>query len=104
MDLDHETLTNSDFRRSLYIDKHIQLVVMRLKPKEEVGMERHPGVTQFVHVLQGRGISIIGDEYVDIYAGVAFIIPAGVYHNIINTSNKKSLRFYTTYSPPEHNS
>lgn len=97
-----ETLTveNSAFRRVLYTAKNSQLVVMSLKPREEIGSETHD-VDQFFRVEEGVGETVINDKHTSIKAGFAILIPAGTKHNIINTSSVP-LKLYTIYSPPHH--
>lgn len=96
------TRANTDFRRVLYTGKHSQLVLMNLKPNEEIGTETHPDNDQFFRVEAGQGKCIIdGNEY-QIRDGDAFIIPAGAEHNVINTSGTDDLKLYTLYSPAHH--
>jgi len=96
------TLGNADFRRVLYTGKHSQLVLMSLKPREEIGMETHPDNDQFFRFEKGEGKCVIdGHEYV-VGDGMAIIIPAGAEHNVINTSDSEPLKMYTIYSPPHH--
>lgn len=96
------TLTNDYFRQVLFTDQHMQLVVMSLVPDEEIGLEIHEIVTQFFRIESGEGKVIIGGEAHPITDGDAFVISAGVEHNVINTSAKEPLRLYTIYSPPHH--
>lgn len=101
-DIEKLTLENKNFRRVLYTSKHSQLVLMSLKPKEEIGMEVHPDNDQFFRFEKGKGKCIIdGNEYV-LGNGVAIVVPAGAQHNIINTSDKEELKMYTIYSPAHH--
>ncbi len=96
------TLENSNFRQVLYTGKHAQLVVMSLKPGEDIGMEVHHDVDQFFRFEKGEGKIIIdGDENM-IKDGSAAIVPAGLEHNIINTSTSEDLKLYTIYSPANH--
>jgi len=96
------TLDNGDFRHVLYTGKHSQLVLMSLKPGEEIGMETHPDNDQFFRFEQGEGTCVIdGNEYA-LKNGSAIIIPAGAKHNIINTSATEELKMYTIYSPAHH--
>ncbi len=96
------TLENKNFRKVLYTSKHSQLVLMSLKPKEEIGMEVHTDNDQFFRFEKGQGKCIIdGHEYV-LGDGVAIVVPAGAKHNIINTSDKEELKMYTIYSPAHH--
>lgn len=100
--IENETTTNTDFRRVLYSGKHCQLVLMSLRPKEDIGMEIHSDNDQFFRFEEGSGKCIIdGNEYV-VEDGSAIIIPAGSEHNIINTSETTSLKMYTIYSPAHH--
>ncbi len=100
--IEKETLKNTDFRRVLYTGKKSQLVLMSLKPKEEIGMETHPDVDQFFRFEEGSGKVIIDKTEYKVKDGDAVIIPCGSKHNVINTSKTKNLKLYTIYSPPEH--
>jgi mannose-6-phosphate isomerase-like protein (cupin superfamily) len=96
------TRTNSNFRKVLYTGKHSQLVLMSLRPNEEIGMEVHPDNDQFFRFEQGEGKCIIdGNEYV-VGDGDVVIVPAGAKHNIINISKTEELKLYTIYSPAHH--
>ena len=100
--IEKATLENSNFRKVLYTAKHSQLVLMSLKPKEEIGMEVHKDNDQFFRFEQGQGKCIIdGNEY-SVADGSAIIVPAGADHNIINTSETQELKLYTIYSPAHH--
>lgn len=100
--IEKETLENDDFRRVLYTGAHTQLVLMTLRPKEEIGTEIHAENDQFFRFEQGQGLVIIdGNEY-EVEDGSAIIVPAGAEHNIINTSAQTKLKLYTLYSPPHH--
>lgn len=93
---------NSSFRQVLYTAKHSQLVIMTLKPLEEIGMEVHEENDQFFRFEEGAGKAIIdGNEY-KISPGDVVIVPSGAEHNIINTSNTEELKLYTLYSPSHH--
>ena len=100
---DIETITesNKDFRRVLYTAHHLQLVVMSLKPGEEIGEETHNDTDQFFRVEKGKGEVVINGETHKIRADDAIIVPAGARHNVINTGNKR-LKLYTLYAPPQH--
>jgi len=96
------TLENDNFRQVLYTAKHSQLVLMSLKPREEIGMEVHPDNDQFFRFEQGIGKVIIdGNEY-EVKDGFAVIVPADAQHNVINTSETEALKLYTIYSPAHH--
>ena len=100
--IEKDTLENSKFRKVLYTGKHSQLVLMSLRPKEEIGIETHTENDQFFRFETGQGKVIIdGNEY-EVGDGVAVIVPAGAKHNIINISDSKELKLYTIYSPPHH--
>ncbi len=101
-DIEKETGKNTDFRRVLYTGKHSQLVLMSLKPKEEIGEETHTDVDQFFRFEKGEGKVIIDDVEHKVKDGDAVIVPAGAKHNVVNTSSRANLRLYTIYSPPEH--
>jgi mannose-6-phosphate isomerase-like protein (cupin superfamily) len=80
----------------------MQLVVMSLKPKEEIGYEVHPYITQFFRIESGHGVAIIDNMQYELYDGIALIVPLNTEHNIINTSHNKALKLYTIYTPPNH--
>ncbi len=101
-DLEKETRKNSDFRHVLYTGKFSQLVLMNLKPGEDIGEEVHDTVDQFFRFEEGEGKVIIdGTEHM-VKDGSGVIVPSGAKHNVINTSSKTNLKLYTIYSPPEH--
>jgi mannose-6-phosphate isomerase-like protein (cupin superfamily) len=102
IDIEKATLENNNFRKVLYTAKHSQLVLMSLKPGEEIGMEVHEKSDQFFRFEKGQGKCIIdGNEY-EVGDGFAVVVPAGAQHNIINTLKTGSLKLYTIYSPPVH--
>ncbi|MGD0273332.1 MAG: cupin domain-containing protein [Gaiellaceae bacterium] len=96
------TLANNDFRRVLYTGRYSQLVLMSLRPSEEIGTETHDGVDQFFRFEQGSGTVVIDGLERSVGDGDAAIVPAGAEHNVINTSSSEPLKLYTIYSPPEH--
>lgn len=100
--IEKDTTANTHFRKVLYTGKHCQLVLMSLKPKEEIGLETHPENDQFFRFEQGEGKCIIDGHEYKVADGVAVIVPAGAKHNVINTSTSKELKIYTIYSPPHH--
>ena len=100
--VERDTVENADFRRVLYSGKHMQLVLMSLKPGEEIGMEVHNENDQFFRFDAGEGKVIIdGNEY-DVRDGDAIIVPAGADHNVINASDTDDLKLYTIYAPSHH--
>ena len=100
-DIEKDTKANTNFRKVLYTGKHSQLVLMSLKPKEEIGMEVHNENDQFFRFEQGRGIVIIDGNKYEVKDGSAIVVPAGAQHNVVNTSNE-DLKLYTIYSPAHH--
>jgi len=98
--IERMAVKNEDFRRVLYTAKHCQLVVMALKPQEEIGAEVHT-LDQFFRVEEGTGEAMLDGVKTAIEAGFAIIVPAGAHHNIINTGSGP-LKLYTLYSPPNH--
>ena len=100
--IEKDTLENRKFRKVLYTGIHSQLVLMSLRPKEDIGMETHTENDQFFRFEAGQGKVIIdGNEY-EVGDGVAIVVPAGAKHNIINVSDSKELKLYTIYSPAHH--
>ena len=99
-DIEGLAVKNNEFRRVLYTAKHCQLVVMALKPKEEIGAEVHK-LDQFFRVEEGTGEAVLDGVRTAIRAGFAIVVPAGTNHNIINTGNVP-LKLYTLYAPPNH--
>ncbi len=100
--IEQDTLDNNNFRKVLYTGKHSQLVLMSLKPKEEIGMEVHEENDQFFRFEKGEGKCIIDGNESAIKDGTAVVVPAGAQHNIINTSKEEDLKLYTIYSPAHH--
>ena len=95
------TLANEDFRRVLYTGEHLQLVLMTLRPGEEIGEEVHPDRDQFFRIEEGRGAVDIDGVENRVSDDFAVIVPSGSRHNVRNTGDTP-LRFYTLYGPPEH--
>lgn len=100
--IEKDTIKNKNFRKVLYTSAHSQLVLMSLKPKEEIGAETHAGNDQFVRFEGGKGRVEINDNKYMVKDGDAVVIPAGARHNVINTSATEELKIYTIYSPPHH--
>ena len=99
-DIEGLAVKNNEFRRVLYTAKHCQLVIMALKPKEEIGAEVH-ALDQFFRVEEGTGEVVLDGVRTAIRTGFAVVVPAGAKHNIINTG-QVSLKLYTLYAPPNH--
>ena len=100
-DIDRLTVENKDFRRVLYTGKHLQLVLMALRPGEEIGEEVHDDHDHFFRIEKGEGEVWIDNQRTKIKADDAIVVPAGARHNVINTGDKK-LKLYTVYGPPDH--
>ena len=100
-DIEALTEENTDFRRVLYTARNMQLVLMALKPAEEIGEEVHEDRDQFFRVEQGAGEIRIDGAATAVKSGMAMIVPAGARHNVKNTGHEP-LKLYTLYAPPEH--
>ncbi len=100
--IEDEACKNTFFRKVLYTGKHSQLVVMSLKPGEEIGVETHPDNDQFFRIEEGMAKVLIDDNQYEASAGFAILIPAGSKHNVKNASDTEYLKVYTIYSPAHH--
>jgi mannose-6-phosphate isomerase-like protein (cupin superfamily) len=106
-DIERATLENENFRTVLHTGEHVQLTVMRLQPGEDIGRERHPHTDQFLRIESGTGRVEFGrnedavDETHDVEDDWAIVVPAGVWHNVVNTGDG-DLKLYSLYAPPEH--
>jgi mannose-6-phosphate isomerase-like protein (cupin superfamily) len=105
--IEEATLGNETFRTVLFTGAHAQLTVMNLEPGEEIGWEAHPHLDQFLRVEQGQGRVELGpsedriDEKHDLHDDSAVVVPAGSWHNVVNTGTGQ-LKLYSLYAPPEH--
>ena len=99
-DIESLAVKNADFRQVIYTAKYSQLVLMALKPKEEIGAEVHK-LDQFFRVEEGSGEAVLDGVRTPIREGFAVVVPAGTNHNIINTGTVP-MKLYTLYSPPNH--
>ncbi|MEI7765366.1 MAG: cupin domain-containing protein [bacterium] len=100
--IEKETTENTNFRKVLYTGKHCQLVLMSLKPLEEIGMEVHTDNDQFFRFEKGNGKVFIDGNVYDVTDGSAIIVPSGAEHNVVNVSGSEDLKLYTIYSPAHH--
>jgi len=100
--IEKDTLKNKNFRKVVYTGQHLQLVLMSLKPKEEIGAEVHAENDQFLRFEGGKGRVIIDKTTYNVKDGDAVIVPAGAKHNVINVSASEDLKLYTIYAPPHH--
>jgi len=101
-DIKEEALKNENFRKVLYTSKNLQLVLMTLKPGEEIGAEIHVNSDQFFRFESGKGKCIINENEYNVESGDVVIVPAGSKHNVINTDAVKELKMYTIYAIPQH--
>ncbi len=102
VDIEAKSLSNEWFREVLFTGVHSQLVVMSIAPGEDIGLETHDHVDQFIRVEAGTGKAILNGEEHLLKDGSAVVIPAGTRHNILNGSLFEPLKLYTLYSPPNH--
>ncbi len=100
--IEKKTLKNTNFREVVFTGKHAQLVVMCLKPNEDIGFEVHSTVDQFFRVEEGEAKFVLAGKEHLVHSGDAVVVPAGTRHNVINASPKLPLKLYTLYSPPNH--
>lgn len=100
-DIEKKTIGNTYYRKVLYTDKKMQLVLMCLEKGEDIPLETHKNTTQFIRVESGSGVAVVGNAKYMLRDGISVIIPAGIKHHIKN-SGDKTLRMYTIYTPPEH--
>ena len=106
-DIERATLENETFRTVLHTGDRLQLTVMRLAPGEDIGRERHAHTDQFLRIESGTGRVEFGrnedavDESHDVEDDWAIVVPAGVWHNVVNTGDG-DLKLYSLYAPPEH--
>lgn len=102
LNIEKKTLENENFREVLFTAQHCQLVLMSLKPKEDIGMEIHEIVDQFIRVEKGVGKAVLDGIEIELSDGMAIVVPSGTKHNIINTSSSDEMKLYTLYSPAHH--
>ena len=101
--IEKQTLENTYFRQVLFTAQHAQLVVMCLRPGEDIGDEVHSNVDQFFRIEQGEAKFVFREKEAHlVHDGDAVVVPAGTYHNVVNTSKTALLKLYTIYSPPNH--
>lgn len=107
INIDQPTKQNNTFRTALWTGNHLQLTLMSINVGEDIGFESHPNLDQFIRIEQGHGLVKMGksranlDFQARVSDGYAFIIPAGTWHNLINTGNIP-LKLYSIYAPPQH--
>lgn len=107
VNIEEATKQNHYYRVALWTGKHLQLTLMSIQPGEDIGLENHPNLDQFIRIEQGRGVVMMGDrkDKLDFQANIkddyAVIIPAGKWHNLMNTGNVP-MKLYSIYAPPKH--
>ena len=107
VNIEKATKQNNTFRTALWTGKHLQLTLMSINVGEDIGLEIHPNTDQFIRIEQGQGLVMMGDKKDNlnfqkrVYEGYAIVIPAGKWHNLINTGHIP-LKLYSIYAPPEH--
>ncbi|WP_424141330.1 cupin domain-containing protein [Sporosalibacterium faouarense] len=107
INIDKATKENINFRTALWTGEHLQVTLMSLNVGEDIGLEVHPTVDQFIRIEEGQGLVKMGEDktrldfQAQVYDDYAIMVPAGTWHNIINTGYKP-LKLYTIYAPPEH--
>ncbi|HAN09656.1 MAG TPA: cupin domain-containing protein [Clostridiales bacterium] len=107
VDINKATIQNKNFRTALWTGDHLQVTLMSINPGEEIGLEIHPDLDQFLRIEQGEGLVKMGDRknnldfQAQVYDDFAFIIPAGKWHNLINTGYEP-IKLYSIYAPPQH--
>lgn len=101
INVEKAAIENNDFRKVLYTAKNMQLVLMSLRPGEDIGEEIHQ-LDQFLRIESGEGRAILNGIEYSISNGFSVIVPAGTRHNLMNTSSSKPLKIYSLYSPPNH--
>ncbi len=99
--IEKASLENENFRKVLYTAKNSQLVVMSLRPGEDIGEETHQ-LDQFIRVEAGTGTTVLNGVTQAISDGSIVLVPAGTRHNIINASQTEPMKLYTLYAPPNH--
>jgi mannose-6-phosphate isomerase-like protein (cupin superfamily) len=101
--IENATLRNKYFRQVLFTGPHMQLVVMCIEPSQDIDREQHADVDQFFRIEQGEAEVVFNDtEHHTVRGGDAIVVPAGTWHNVINTSSTFPLKLYTLYAPPNH--
>ncbi len=107
INIENATLQNDYFRTALWTGTHLQLTLMSIKPGEDIGLEIHPNTDQFLRIEQGQGVVMMGkdkdnlDFQKRVYDNYAIFVPAGTWHNVINTG-RVPLKLYSIYAPPQH--
>ena len=101
-DIEKETLRNKNYRKVIFTANKMQLVLMSLKPKEDIPMEVHPHIDQFIRIESGQAEVTVNGRKHKLKDNGVIIVPLGSKHRVVNTSPSKTLKLYTIYAKPEH--
>ncbi|MFW6265002.1 MAG: cupin domain-containing protein [Bacillota bacterium] len=107
INIEEATVENDYFRIALWTGEYLQLTLMSIDPGDDIGLEMHPDIDQFIRIEQGRGTVMMGDTRdqlhyrTRVYDDDAIFIPAGTWHNLVNIG-RAPLKLYSIYAPPEH--
>ncbi len=107
VNIEEVTKQNTNYRTALWTGQHLQLTLMSIEVGEDIGLEVHPHVDQFIRIEEGQGLVCMGDaqDRLDfqspVFDGCAFVVPAGTWHNLINTGHRP-IKLYSIYAPPNH--
>lgn len=107
INIDEATKRNRNYRTTLWTGNHLQLTLMSIPVRGDIGLEVHPAIDQFIRIEDGQGIVRMGSSKNNlnfnrrVADGFAIFIPAGTWHNVINTGNRP-LKLYSIYAPPQH--
>lgn len=107
VNIEEATERNNTYRTALWTGEHLQLTLMSLAPGEDIGLEMHPDVDQFIRIEEGQGVVQMGPTggqlttSANVYSDYAVFVPAGTWHNVTNTG-KRPMKLYTIYGPPDH--
>ena len=107
VNIEEASKQNNNFRTAIWTGRHLQVTLMSINVGEDIGLEIHPEIDQFIRIEEGQGVVKMGERkdrlnfQRKVYDDFAFIIPAGTWHNLINTGNKP-IKLYSIYAPPQH--
>lgn len=107
IDINKATLANDTYRTALWTGKKLQLTLMSINPGDDIGLEIHPDNDQFLRIEKGTGVVMMGNSrdslyfQQNVYDDSAIFVPAGTWHNVINTG-KEPMKIYAIYAPPHH--
>lgn len=105
--IEQRVMRNTDFRTALWTGCHLQMTLMCIPPCKDIGLEMHPDTDQFLRIEQGKAVVVMGvckehpELEQEVCAGDGIFVPAGTWHNIINTG-RVPLKLSSIYAPPNH--